>query len=69
MLSRLVMSSPMLSATIVRSAVQKIPLRTQICRKFGQDSRQTFQTRADRIPTKRKTLKEWATEPAGPNGK
>jgi len=69
MLSRLVLSypAPMLSASLVRSAVQKVPLRTQIWRQFGQDSRQGFQSRSERIAVRRKTLKEWATEPAGPN--
>lgn len=69
MLSRLVLSPPVLSTALFRSAAQKIPLRNQICRQFGQDARQSYQTRADRIATRRKTLKEWATEPAGPNGK
>lgn len=71
MLSRLVLSSstPTISASLIRSAIQNVPLRTQMCRQFQQESGQTFQTRAERLVSRRKTLKEWATEPAGPNGK
>lgn len=68
MLSRLVLSStPMLSMSMARNSIQKIPLRNQAFRQFSRDGRDTF-TRAERI-AERKTLRERLMAPAGPNGK
>lgn len=68
MLSRLLVNSsaPLLSMALTRQTMQKVPLREQFCRKFAQDSRQTF-TRAERN-AERRTLRERAMAPAGPNG-
>lgn len=57
----------MLSMSIARGSIQKIPLRNQVFRQFSRDSRETF-TRSERI-AERRTLRERIMAPAGPNGK
>lgn len=68
MLSRLVLSStPMLSMSLARHSIQKVPLRNQVIRQFNRDARDTY-TRSERI-AERKSLRERIMAPAGPNGK
>lgn len=70
MLSRLAMgSTPIISASLVRSAFNTVPARNQVFRQFQRDSRETvFRTRSERI-AERQTLKQRIMAPAGPNGK
>lgn len=71
MLTRLVLSSsPSIPlANQLRLAVQKAPLRTQMCRQFNQDTREGLQAKAEQLVCRRKTLQEWAKEPACPKSK
>lgn len=67
MLSRLVISStPLISMSLTRNGIQKIPLRNQAFRQYSRDVRDTF-TRGERI-AERRTLRERLMAPAGPNG-
>lgn len=68
MLSRLVMSStPMLSMSLARNGIQKVPLKNQVFRQFSRDGRETI-TRSERI-AERSSLRERLMGPAGPNGR
>lgn len=72
MLSRLVMgSSPIISASLARKAMQGIPLRNQVYRQFQRETRgeAVFKTRSERLAERQgQTLKERAMAPPGPNG-
>lgn len=68
MLSRLVMSStPMLSMSLARNGIQKVPLKNQVFRQFSRDGREPI-TRSERI-AERRSLRERLMAPAGPNGR
>lgn len=61
MLSRLVLGRPILSASLVKTALRQVPRRDTFVRQFNKNSREEFTTRT------RPTLKERALGPPGPN--
>lgn len=64
MLSRLACSKTFITPTLLKSAIQNVPRRQQIVRKFAEETK--FKTRSERI-NDRMTLKERMMAPAGNN--